>query len=58
MTLIEAQSFADRINRGETPTTLIKHHSNLVAKVVRILPAHIDPPNDNDNGWDVEITVN
>ena len=25
------------------------------AKVCRILPEHIDPPLDEDNGWDVEI---
>ena len=29
---------------------------HLVAEVVRILPSHVDPIKDNDNGWDVEVT--
>lgn len=57
MTLQEAQSYADRINRGDTVTTLIKHHPDMVAKVVRILPPHIDPIQEGDNGWDVETTI-
>ena len=27
------------------------------ADVVRILPESIDPPDDSDNGWDVEVVV-
>ena len=26
------------------------------AQIVRILPADIDPPKPDDNGWDVQIT--
>ena len=26
-------------------------------RVIRILPVHIDPPSDDDNGWDLEVTI-
>lgn len=45
MTRREAALWADRIN-GNTLC---------VASVVRVLPEHIDPPHDDDNGWDVLI---
>lgn len=47
MTRTEAQQIADRYNAKP----------NYRAAVVRILPPDIDPPSDNDNGWDVEITA-
>ena len=45
MTKSEATSYARDMNR----------HGNLYAEVVRI-PAEIDPPKPNENGWDVKIT--
>ena len=47
MKRIEAESTATRMNAiaGQS------------ASVVRILPAHVDPIQPNDNGWDVEILV-
>ena len=47
MTKQDAQDAADRLNRDP----------KLNARVVRILPENIDPPQPDDNGWDVEITV-
>ena len=47
MNKIEAEKEATRINK----------QPDLRAKVVRILSPEIDPVQDNDNGWDVEVTV-
>jgi len=47
MRLQDAQDSADRLNRDP----------QLTARVVRILPERIDPVQDDDNGWDVEITI-
>jgi len=44
----EATRYAKRITNTVTGT---------VGRVVRILPANIDTPRNNDNGWDVEIDV-
>lgn len=41
----EATDLAARINRKTTST----------ARVVRILSEVVDPPHDDDNGWDVEV---
>ena len=46
MKLIEAQELASRMNTH-----------NATARVVRILDESIDPPQEHDNGWDVEVTV-
>jgi hypothetical protein len=43
----EAKAYAQRMN----DTGVVR------AEIVRILPAHIDPIQENDNGWDVEMTV-
>jgi hypothetical protein len=48
MRLPEAQNLADRITRNSPECK---------ARVVRVLPEELDPPTDNDNGWDVEIEV-
>ena len=32
-------------------------NNGTIAQVVRILPGHVDPVIDGDNGWDVEVTV-
>jgi hypothetical protein len=42
MKKIEAEKMVERIEGG---------------KVVRILPEDIDPIKPDDNGWDVEVTV-
>ncbi len=47
MTRQEAKEYTARMNNAP----------GLKACVVRILPFHIDPPHDGDNGWDVEITI-
>ena len=45
MQLSEAQKLARKYNLQD----------DLAAKIVRILPADIDPVKANDNGWDVEV---
>ena len=47
MTLEDAERYASKTNNMK----------DLTARVVRILPATIDPIQDGDSGWDVEITV-
>ena len=47
MTYKEAKAEAERYNT----------YTNYTAKVVRILPRHLDPVREGDNGWDVEVTV-
>ena len=47
MTYQDAKDAADRLNRDPKVT----------AKVVRILPPDLDPIQEGDTGWDVEITV-
>jgi len=47
MTKAEAREMAERLSR----------HLGLLPTVTRILPASIDPPDDNDDGWDVLVTV-
>ena len=46
MTHQEAKEMIEQVNRN----------FHLSAKLVRILPSHVDPVKHNDNGWDVEIT--
>ena len=55
MTHTEAMELSDRINRNNTGTS--NNLDPCKAEVVRILPDHVDPPKDGDNGWDVEVTV-
>jgi len=43
----EAQKMARKFNLNP----------QLMATVVRILPELLDPPDENDNGWDVEVEV-
>ena len=47
MTLFEAKELAAKMETDK----------NLIVKIVRILPANIDPPIKDDNGWDIEFTV-
>lgn len=42
----EANEYADKVNKSV----------NLKAEVVRILPEDVDPIEDGDDGWDVEIS--
>jgi hypothetical protein len=49
MTKKEAIETADRINANDD--------IGYTASVVRVLPETIDPPNADDNGWDVEIRM-
>ena len=46
MTHQEAKTHAKTLNK----------YPDMYAEVVRILPQHIDPPQPNDNGWDVKVT--
>jgi len=48
VTKTEADRRASRLNKVP----------GITVKVVRILPEHVDPPRQGDNGWDLEITVN
>lgn len=51
----EAMQLAQRINnnpRGTSDTL-----DPVIAQVVRILPADVDPVIGGDNGWDVEVTA-
>ena len=36
---------------------ILESDGDLTAKVVRILPDHIDLVADDDNGWDLEVTI-
>jgi len=47
MTFPKANEYADKVNQS----------MNLKATVVRILSEEVDPIQDGDNGWDVEIEV-
>ena len=49
MTLNEAKEITIKTNS--------RYPRETDARIVRILPVDIDPPDDNDNGWDVEFTV-
>lgn len=50
MTLQEAKEYIARLEaRTDRPA--------MVSEPVRILPAHIDPIQEGDNGWDVETTI-
>ncbi len=55
MTHKEAQDMADRMNANSTGTN--GKLEPVSAAVVRILPNHVDPVVEGDNGWDVEVTV-
>ena len=44
----EATAMVDRLNTPDATT---------ISQVVRILPNHVDPVVEGDNGWDVETTV-
>ena len=46
-TKTEAEAEAKRINDLD----------GMTAEVVRILPASVDPIVEDDNGWDVEVTI-
>jgi hypothetical protein len=46
MKYAEAKQHAESLNK----------HDTMYAEVVRILPESIDPPKQDDNGWDVKIT--
>ena len=35
----------------------LRAHEDLIAHITRILPGRIDPAKENDNGWDVSVTV-
>lgn len=48
MTFPEANEQADRLNK----------YPEFTATVVRILPEDVDPIQDGDNGWDVEVQIN
>lgn len=47
MNFAKANEEADRLNK----------YINLKATVVRILSEEVDPIQDGDNGWDVEVEV-
>ena len=46
------------INEAKELVSRFNKDINLTAKVVRVLPAYIDPAKDGDNGWDVEVIDN
>ena len=51
----EAMTLANKINANPNGTD--GNLDAVIAQVVRILPGHVDPVIDGDNGWDVEVTV-
>ena len=50
-------TFDMRRTEAKAYAQIMNDTGHVTAEIVRILPAHIDPIQENDNGWDVEVTV-
>lgn len=56
MNYSEAAEKAARLNKLGDPGA--PKNPEFIAWIERVLPEHIDPPNVDDNGWDVVVRVN